>query len=289
MNVVSMSVSVLTLSAIAVDRYFAICQPLMFKTTARRALTTILIIWVVSFIIPIPQSVMHVTEPTTHADSPFSYLSLTKCYEKLWQETIQQKIYHVVLVCIIYIIPLSMVTVAYILVCKQLWAAIPGSERCDRKSSPTKNGVVNRPAENQILSRRKVAKMLIIVAVIFAVCYLPLHLLNIIRQFPSVFEFVDDLSQRDVFHVPFLVAHWLAYANSATNPIIYNFLSAKFRKEFRAAFACCCLSRQSRARRGRRGGYRSSYFASTSKSYGVSTTEQITLSSLRRSSDKVRV
>lgn len=35
--------------------------------------------------------------------------------------------------------------------------------------------------KNQLISRRKAAKMLIIVAAMFGVCYLPIHLLNILR------------------------------------------------------------------------------------------------------------
>ncbi|VDI22974.1 Hypothetical predicted protein, partial [Mytilus galloprovincialis] len=34
------------------------------------------------------------------------------------------------------------------------------------------------------------------------------------------------------------IAHWLPYLNSSTNPIIYNFMSAKFRKEFFLACRC---------------------------------------------------
>ena len=35
--------------------------------------------------------------------------------------------------------------------------------------------------ETQLQSRRKAAKMLIAVVVMFAMCYLPVHLLNILR------------------------------------------------------------------------------------------------------------
>lgn len=55
---VSVSVSVLTLSCIAQDRWYAICHPLMFKSTAKRARKSIVIIWLVSCVIMIPQAVV---------------------------------------------------------------------------------------------------------------------------------------------------------------------------------------------------------------------------------------
>ncbi|KAK0058934.1 orexin receptor type 1, partial [Biomphalaria pfeifferi] len=42
------SVSVLTLCAIAVERYFAICRPLKSRITLRKVTVTVLIIWVIS-------------------------------------------------------------------------------------------------------------------------------------------------------------------------------------------------------------------------------------------------
>lgn len=54
----SVSVSVLTLSCIALDRWYAICHPLMFKSTAKRARNSIVIIWIVSCVIMIPQAIV---------------------------------------------------------------------------------------------------------------------------------------------------------------------------------------------------------------------------------------
>uniref|UniRef100_A0A7M4FXZ5 Uncharacterized protein n=2 Tax=Crocodylus porosus TaxID=8502 RepID=A0A7M4FXZ5_CROPO len=51
-----------------------------------------------------------------------------------------------------------------------------------------------------------------------------------------MFNHADD---RETVYAWFTFSHWLVYANSAANPIIYNFLSGKFREEFKAAFSCC--------------------------------------------------
>lgn len=53
-----MSVSVLTLSCIAQDRWYAICHPLKFKSTAKRARRSIILIWFVSCVIMIPQAIV---------------------------------------------------------------------------------------------------------------------------------------------------------------------------------------------------------------------------------------
>jgi hypothetical protein len=48
---VSVSVSVLTLTFISVDRWYAICHPLKFRSTIGRAKTAIAAIWIISLLI----------------------------------------------------------------------------------------------------------------------------------------------------------------------------------------------------------------------------------------------
>ncbi len=45
---VSVSVSVLTLSVISIERWYAICHPLAFKSTITRARVMIILIWLVA-------------------------------------------------------------------------------------------------------------------------------------------------------------------------------------------------------------------------------------------------
>ncbi|KAJ2940891.1 hypothetical protein O0L34_g10150 [Tuta absoluta] len=83
----------------------------------------------------------------------------------------------------------------------------------------------------QLRCRRKAAKMLVAVVVMFAVCYFPVHLLSVLR-------YTMDMEQSDVITFLALISHVLCYANSAINPLIYNFMSGKFRREFRRSFCC---------------------------------------------------
>ena len=52
----SVSVSVLTLSAIAVERWYAICYPLRFKSTLGRARNIIIVVWITAMMVALPVS-----------------------------------------------------------------------------------------------------------------------------------------------------------------------------------------------------------------------------------------
>lgn len=46
-----------------------------------------------------------------------------------------------------------------------------------------------------------------------------------------VFGMFHQASDREAIYACFTFSHWLVYANSAANPIIYNFLSGKWAGE----------------------------------------------------------
>ena len=55
---VLVSVSVLTLTVISVERYYAICHPFHFKATSRRARSMIFVVWIISLIIMLPEFIV---------------------------------------------------------------------------------------------------------------------------------------------------------------------------------------------------------------------------------------
>lgn len=48
---------------------------------------------------------------------------------------------------------------------------------------------------------------------------------------PRVFGMFHQASDREAIYACFTFSHWLVYANSAANPIIYNFLSGEWAGE----------------------------------------------------------
>jgi hypothetical protein len=87
------------------------------------------------------------------------------------------------------------------------------------------NNVARTKMKAQLIARRKAAKMLISVAVLFAICYLPIHLLNILR---FIGKDLLENSLGDYAIKAFQIAHILVYLNSSVNPLIYNFMSGKW-------------------------------------------------------------
>lgn len=110
-----------------------------------------------------------------------------------------------------------------------------------RSSGPA----ANSSTMGQLRARRKAAKMLVAVVVMFAVCYFPVHLLNILRyELAGSYVKIANADNRiivewqncrytvapdqsNTISVLSLISHWMCYANSAVNPVIYNFMSGK--------------------------------------------------------------
>lgn len=63
LQTVSVSVSILTLTFISIDRWYAICFPLRYKPQPGRAIIWIAIIWTVALLFDLPEFlVLHITE-----------------------------------------------------------------------------------------------------------------------------------------------------------------------------------------------------------------------------------
>lgn len=75
-------------------------------------------------------------------------------------------------------------------------------------------------------SERRVTRMVLVVVLVFAGCWLPFFVLNIVNLAVVVPE--EPVSTGAYFFVVIL-----SYANSCANPVLYGFLSDNFRQSFR--------------------------------------------------------
>ena len=91
-------------------------------------------------------------------------------------------------------------------------------------------------------------KMMIVVVIIYAVCWLPLHALKLIEEsHPIIYDF-------KYYQVTWTSTHWLAMSYACYNPIVYFWMNKRFRLGFKGMFYFCthCKARLGRSMRNGR-------------------------------------
>uniref|UniRef100_A0A5F8G770 Neuropeptide FF receptor 1 n=2 Tax=Monodelphis domestica TaxID=13616 RepID=A0A5F8G770_MONDO len=235
----SVSASVFTLVAIAMERFRCIVHPFRQKLSLRKALLTIAIIWVLALVIMCPSAVtLTVTQEEHHfmVDAQNRSYPFFSCWEA-WPEKGMRKIYTTFLFSHIYLAPLALLSVTYARISFKLF----------QSSAP---GGAPPGLERQRACRRKarVVRMLIVVALFFSLSWLPLWSLLLLTDYGRLSE--QQLHLLTAYIFPF--AHWLAFFNSSANPIIYGYFNRNFRRGFQAAFRSQLCS-------GTWGGHRETY------------------------------
>ncbi|KAK3794603.1 hypothetical protein RRG08_003751 [Elysia crispata] len=223
MQNVAVIVSVLTLTSISVERWFAICKPLTFQQTRTRVIVCMVVIWVVANLASIPRLVMMEVIHDSLIPPNLTVL-LTTCAPRDPQFAIH---YEIFLVVTFFAIPILVMGYNYTAIAVCLWSS---SNTTRHLSEGDQQAIVS-----QLMARRRTAKMLVVVVIVFFFCFMPNYVWNILRhtvllQLGAINHLVPAIT---------LITQLLVYTNSCTNPIIYNFMSGKFRKEFRSACACC--------------------------------------------------
>lgn len=215
---VSITVSVLTLCAIAFDRFFAVFRPLKRVITFRVAKGIIGATWLSSIVISGPQ--LYVLTSTGEKGR-------AQCVENWgppFDAATARRDYTIALFVLLYALPLAVIAVLYTVIMLKLW----------RRQAPGQVLTLNQ--ENKDKTNRKVLKMLVTVVIVFALSWLPLY----VRMFVMFAE-----SHRYRCGLPYdmdFLTLYLGHANSAVNPYIYVIFNENYRRGFKTV-----LSRRNRS------------------------------------------
>ena len=194
---VLMTASIFSPVVMAFDRYFAVVHPFRGIIWFRKAKIIIPVIWVASL------TLMAITPVV-------SKLKSGKCY--YIEENMPMLPFWTYILLINYILPLAIISALYVTVARKLWFhEIPGQDE----------NSLSQPGEQ--IPKKRVVRTLIIVVVVFAVCWLPLQVVR-----------MDYAVKGMMLFDPILIyfAYWLSQANSAINPWLYIGLNGNMNAAF---------------------------------------------------------
>lgn len=206
----SIYVSTLTLTAIAIDRYFVILHPLRQRMKLSTCVIIIIGVWTFSMLVTLPYGIcMHVTQ----------FQGRDVCEED-WPSHVG-KAFGVVTLIMQFVVPFFIIAFCYIRISERL------NQRA--KSKPGTKSARKEEADRE--RKKRTNRMLIAMVTIFGVCWLPLNLINVINDF----YVIDD---KPYFHLFFFLGHSMAMSSTCYNPFLYAWLNENFRKEFKQVLPC---------------------------------------------------
>uniref|UniRef100_A0A3Q0SG76 Neuropeptide Y receptor Y4 n=1 Tax=Amphilophus citrinellus TaxID=61819 RepID=A0A3Q0SG76_AMPCI len=224
---VSVSVSVLSLVFIALERHQLIINPSGWKPSVPQAYMAIVLIWILACFTSLPFLAFQLLTNEPYAN-PVSYtyknLSVLQnsypCVEH-WPSQGHRVAYTTWLLLFQYCGPLFLVLLCYVRVIVRLRHR---KDMLDRARTPECQRMTHS---------RRINIMLVALITVFALCWLPL----------TIFNVVSDWNQEALpvchHNLLFSLCHLLAMSSTCINPIIYGFLNSNFRQEVSEVLLHC--------------------------------------------------
>ncbi|XP_015205143.1 neuropeptide Y receptor Y7 [Lepisosteus oculatus] len=208
----SVHVSILTLTVIALERHRCIVFHLGHRISKPLSFGIIALTWVAAAILASPLAIFR---EYRYEEIPFINLKIAVCSEK-WPHGSNRDgiIYSLSMLLLQYVVPLGIISYAYV----RIWFKL-------------KNHVSPSNRSESVYRRRKTTKMLALVVVVFGVCWLPFHMFQLASDLDLIMKFKDYKLLYTVFHV-------IAMCSTFANPLLYGWMNKNYRNGFLMFFRC---------------------------------------------------
>ncbi|XP_015278828.1 PREDICTED: probable G-protein coupled receptor 83 [Gekko japonicus] len=210
----SVHVSVLTLAAIALDRHQVIMHPLKPRMSIVKGGICIIIIWVMASCFSLPHAIYQklIWFPNGNRTIRMACLpSFPPPTDLFW------KYLDLTTFVLLYLLPLLVISITYAMVAKKLWM---------------RNAIGDVTMEQYYAHQRKkrmTLKMLMVVVMVFAVCWFPLNCYLVLMSSKAIHS-------NNALYFAF---HWFAMSSTCYNPFIYCWLNESFRSELKSLLGVC--------------------------------------------------
>uniref|UniRef100_M4B009 G-protein coupled receptors family 1 profile domain-containing protein n=1 Tax=Xiphophorus maculatus TaxID=8083 RepID=M4B009_XIPMA len=219
LDVMLCTASIFHLSCIAFDRYYAVCNPLVYslKMSNSHVALLIAICWTVPMLISFGPIMLdlHVADVDIFIPSDLCVFLVSR-------------VYAVMASLVAFYLPMVIMLVAY-------WKIFKAAKRQAKQISAMesqmaagvgKDSSKKKRHRNTMKREGKAAKTLGIIMGVFLIFWMPFFTVNIVDPF---IEYTTEGVVWDVFL-------WLGYINSSLNPFLYGFFNRCFRRAFLIVF-----------------------------------------------------
>ncbi|XP_078478605.1 prolactin-releasing peptide receptor-like [Lampetra planeri] len=210
--------SVLSLTAIAVDRYVVITHPVRKRISGWGCGAVTMGVWLLSLALAAPPSLY-----TRYLDLRPTGIDLVIC-EEFWPDGSNLRLlYSCFILTTSYMIPLLSVSISYCAITISLKQhSVPG-EQSSRQQGWNKK-------------KRKTFLLLVASVLAFALCWLPLQVLNLLLDLDPDFHIIG----KRYINVLQVSCHLMAMSSACYNPFIYASLHSKVRMHLKGYLRSCC-------------------------------------------------
>uniref|UniRef100_A0A914LUV4 G-protein coupled receptors family 1 profile domain-containing protein n=2 Tax=Meloidogyne incognita TaxID=6306 RepID=A0A914LUV4_MELIC len=208
----SIFISSLSLTAIALDRYWVIClappnrSATQMHTSKQVCIAVIVLIWCVSILLALPYAV-HMRIAQVQWPCHFSL-----CVEDWVDLEDLRSVYGVITAILQFVLPFAIIGRSY----RLIWRFIE-----------SRRAQLLRPiSEAQMNRKQRLLRMLVRMVLVFGCCWLPFNILNLLRDLRM------DGWLKPYFSFLFLLSHLLSMVVPAANPLLYAWMNSAFRESF---------------------------------------------------------